>query len=49
MTADYFVTLGNGAEVTVTGTVADIGYAPNDPVSVIWSIDAGVCFSSGAA
>ncbi len=49
VTADYFVTLDNGAEVTVTGTVAEIGHAPNDPVSVVWPIDAGNCFPSGTA
>jgi len=46
VTADYFVTLENGAEVTVTGTVSDTGHAPNDPVSVVWPIDAGNCFPS---
>jgi ABC-type Fe3+/spermidine/putrescine transport system ATPase subunit len=49
VTADYFVILENGAEVTVTGTVADISHAPNDPVSVVWPIDAGICFSSRTA
>ncbi len=47
--ADYFVTLDNGAEVTITGTIADMDQAPNDPVSVSWPIDAGVCFPSGKA
>ena len=47
VTADYFVTLDNGAEITVTGTVADTGHAPNDSVSVIWPVDAGDCFPSG--
>ncbi len=49
VTVDYFVTLDNGAEVTITGTVANIGPAPNDSVSVIWPIDAGICFPSGTA
>ena len=49
VTADYFVTLDNGAEVTVTGTVADKVHAPNDPVCVVWPIDAGDCFPSGKA
>ncbi len=49
VTADYFVTLDNGAELTITGTVAEIGHAPNERVSVIWPVDAGVCFPSRTA
>lgn len=45
--ADYLVTLGNGAEITVSDATQKIPHNPVRPgeaVSVVWPVEAGSCF-----
>ena len=46
-TADYLITLDNGAELMVSEGSETMGLQRKDPVEVVWAADAGACFPAG--
>ena len=48
-TADYLVTLENGAELMISEGSETMGFQRKDPLEVVWSAEAGACFPAGGA